>query len=121
MSAPQSSSSTDSGMSLHVSIYIDPSNRTAFLEHFKPCFEAVRAEKECTFFEVFSDPDDEGHLSWVENWSKGKEWFMTEQITKDYYKPYLAATEPMFVKPREAKFYERMERDWVFSKAENFK
>lgn len=63
-------------MSLHVSVYIDPSNRTAFLEHFKPCFEAVRAEKECTFFEVFSDPDDEGHLSWVENWSKGKEWFM---------------------------------------------
>ncbi|KAI4246872.1 MAG: hypothetical protein L6R42_009780, partial [Xanthoria sp. 1 TBL-2021] len=35
------------------------------------------------------------------------------QITKDYYKPYLAATEPMFVKPREIKFYERMEGDWT--------
>ena len=64
-------------MSLHVSIYIDPSNRTAFLEAFKPCFEAVRAEKECLFFEIYSDPDDAGHFSWVENWSKGVEWFMT--------------------------------------------
>ena len=64
-------------MSLHVSIYIDPSNRTAFLEAFKPCFEAVRAEKECLFFEIYSDPDDAGHFSWVENWSRDVEWFMT--------------------------------------------
>ncbi|KAI4253867.1 MAG: hypothetical protein L6R42_007413 [Xanthoria sp. 1 TBL-2021] len=115
MSDPQSPSSSSSkqGMSLHVSIHIHPSNRAAFLEHFKPCFEAVRAEKECTFFEVFSDPEDEGHLCWVENWSRGRDWFMTVQITKDYYKPYLAATEPMFVKPREIKFYDRMEGDWT--------
>ncbi|KAL8981091.1 MAG: hypothetical protein Q9205_004017 [Flavoplaca limonia] len=96
------------GMSLHVSIYIDPSNRTAFLEAFKPCFDAVRAEKECLFFEIYSDPDDAGHFSWA-------------QITKDYYKPYLAATEPMFIKPREVKFYDRMEESWTFAKPENFK
>ena len=28
-----------------------------------------------------------------------------EQITKEYYKDYLAITEPMFIKPREAKIY----------------
>ncbi|KAL9037493.1 MAG: hypothetical protein Q9180_003683 [Flavoplaca navasiana] len=107
------SPSTARGMSLHVSIYIDPSNRAAFLEAFKPCFEAVRAEKECLFFEIYSDPEDAGHFSWVENWSKDKEWFMTAQITKDYYKPYLAATEPMFIKPREVKFHDRMEESWT--------
>ena len=35
------------------------------------------------------------------------------QITKDYYKPYLAATEPIFIKPREVKFYDRMEESWT--------
>ena len=64
-------------ISLHVSIHISPSNRSAFLQHFKPCFEAVRKEKECLFFELYSDPDDEGHFSWVENWMGSVEWFMT--------------------------------------------
>ena len=30
------------------------------------------------------------------------------QIRKDYYKEYFAATEPMFVKPREFKVYNRL-------------
>ncbi|KAL8726193.1 MAG: hypothetical protein Q9166_006866 [cf. Caloplaca sp. 2 TL-2023] len=106
-------SATNRAMSLHVSIYISPVNRNAFLEAFKPCFEAVVAEPECTYFELFNDPDDEGHLAWVENWTEGKKWFLTQQMTKDYYKPYLEATEPMFVKPREVAFYERMGADWT--------
>ncbi|KAL8999594.1 MAG: hypothetical protein Q9169_001554 [Polycauliona sp. 2 TL-2023] len=109
-----STPSPNQSISLHVSIYISPHSRAAFLEAFKPCFDAVRAEPACKFFEVFTDPEDEGHFHWVENWIGSVKWFMTEQITKPYYAPYLAATEPMFVKPREVKFYHRMDdKAWV--------
>ena len=30
------------------------------------------------------------------------------QITKEYYKEYMAATEPMFVQPREVKILNRL-------------
>lgn len=30
------------------------------------------------------------------------------QITKEYYKEYMAATEPMFVQPREVKILKRL-------------
>ena len=30
------------------------------------------------------------------------------QLQKEYYKPYLAATEPMFIKPREFKILKRV-------------
>ncbi|KAL8795797.1 MAG: hypothetical protein Q9182_007486 [Xanthomendoza sp. 2 TL-2023] len=100
-------------ISLHVSIHISPTNLPTFLSHFKTCFQLAAAEPECTYFEVFIDPEDAGHLCWVENWGRGREWFMSEQITKPYYKPYLEATEPMFIKPREFAFYERLGEEWI--------
>lgn len=41
-------------------------------------------------------------------------------MTKEYYKPYFEATEPMFIKPREFKVLKRAE-GFVSSKKENFK
>lgn len=57
-----------SGSSLHVNIYIDPSNVDKFFELFKPIYEKVIAEPECRFFEVYQSPDEPGAISWVENW-----------------------------------------------------
>lgn len=57
-----------SGFSLHVKIFIDPSNVDKFFELFKPVYEQVIAEPECRFFEVYQSPDEPGTLSWVENW-----------------------------------------------------
>ncbi|KAL8766738.1 MAG: hypothetical protein Q9209_006560 [Squamulea sp. 1 TL-2023] len=68
------------GMSLHVSIYVSPSHASAFLDACKPCFEAVSREPECTYFELFTDPDDPGHFHWVENWTKDKKWFLKVRI-----------------------------------------
>ncbi|KAL6362843.1 hypothetical protein LRP88_04156 [Fusarium phalaenopsidis] len=62
---------SNQGISLHVTVYVDPENVSKFLEHFKPVYDKV-------------------------------------QIPKDYYKEYFAATEPMFVKPREFKVYNRL-------------
>lgn len=61
------------GISLHVNITVAPENVDKFLAAFKPCFDAVTAEPECTFFEVFHDQDNPGRFRFVENWSKDKE------------------------------------------------
>ena len=63
--------------SLQVEIWIDPANVEKFFEAFQKIFDIVSAEPECTFFEVFQDPDDLGHLSWVENWSASTVWVAT--------------------------------------------
>lgn len=107
----------------------------------KGCFDHVIAEPECLYFELFQDPNDPGTISWVENWNKSPEKFMAvcspvyqinlvlnmsyanlekENMGKDYYKPYLAATEPMFTKPREFKILKRVGLPYVYHKPENF-
>ena len=55
-------------ISLQVTIHIDPSDVDRFLEAFKPVYEKTIAEPECTFFELYQDPQSPGTLSWVENW-----------------------------------------------------
>ena len=65
----------DRGFSLHVTITIDPSNIDAFLSAFQPCYEAVVAEPDCTYFEVFHSLDEPGVFRFVENWTKSPEWF----------------------------------------------
>jgi hypothetical protein len=39
------------------------------------------------------------------------------QVNREYYKPYLAVTEPMWIKPREVEIWERMDGGkWVHFK-----
>ncbi|KAI0506410.1 hypothetical protein F5B22DRAFT_660329 [Xylaria bambusicola] len=102
------------GMSLHVTVYVAPENVDSFFAAFKPVFDKVIAEPECLFFEVYQIPNTPGKISWVEDWSKSPYWFLKEQITKDYYKEYLAVTEPMFIKPREFQFYERLGDEYYY-------
>ncbi|KAJ5625118.1 hypothetical protein N7510_001427 [Penicillium lagena] len=109
---------SEPGFSLHLTIYIDPQNVNKFFEHFKPVYDAVVAEPECRFFEVYQSPEDPGTLHWVEDWVASTEWFMSTQMAKDYYKDYLAATEPMFVKPREFKIYTRLGAPYYTAKQE---
>lgn len=59
---------SESGLSLHVTIYIDRSNVSEFFKHFEPVYKAVIAEPRCLSFEVFQSPEDPGTISWVENW-----------------------------------------------------
>jgi hypothetical protein len=63
--------------SLHVRITIAPENVPAFLEALKPAYDAVIAEPECTFFEVYQSPEEPGVIKFVENWNATKEWMMT--------------------------------------------
>jgi hypothetical protein len=34
------------------------------------------------------------------------------QAQKDYYKPYVAVTEPMWIKPRELEIWQRKGEEW---------
>lgn len=60
--------SSPHGISLQVTVHIAPENVDKFFAAFKPVFDAVCAEPELTFFELYRDPDEPGKLSWVENW-----------------------------------------------------
>ena len=64
------------GVSLHVTVYIKPSDVNAFVAEFKAIYDIVAAEPECTYFEVFQSPDEPGVFHWVENWNQTTEWLM---------------------------------------------
>lgn len=64
-------------LSLHVKLTIAPENVQKFLEALKPAYDAVCAEPECTFFEVYQLQDQPGTLKFVENWNADVKW-MTE-------------------------------------------
>ncbi|KAF2258431.1 hypothetical protein CC78DRAFT_549151 [Lojkania enalia] len=101
-------------LSLQVKITIAPSDAERFLEALKPAYDAVVAEPENVYFEVFRDPENGGVFKFVEHWNASMEWLVNVQLKKEYYKPYLAVTEPMFLKPREVEVWERMPgNEWV--------
>ncbi|KAI0597292.1 hypothetical protein F4775DRAFT_560600 [Biscogniauxia sp. FL1348] len=118
--APPSYAQHPEGMSLQVTVHVAPENVDKFLAAFKPVFDKVAAEPECMFFEVYRSPEEPGKISWVENWSKSKEWFLQHQITKEYYKDYLSATEPLFIKPRETRVLERAGPEFFVCKEKQF-
>ncbi|KAI1810228.1 hypothetical protein GGS20DRAFT_568449 [Poronia punctata] len=109
-----------SGWSLHVTVYVSPEDVDRFLAAFKDVFDKVVAEPECLFFEMYQNPQEPGKISWIENWSKSPQWFLENQVTKDYYKEYFAITEAMFTKPREFQFLERVGPDYFMVKADPF-
>ncbi|KAI1873735.1 uncharacterized protein JN550_003004 [Neoarthrinium moseri] len=92
------------GVSLQVKIYLKPEDLPKFFEHFKPAYDQIIAEPECTFFEMYQSQEEPGTLFWVENWSVSKEWLIQNQFPKEYYKPYFAATDPLHIKSREIQF-----------------
>lgn len=95
---------------LNVKIVIPADKAEEFLSHFRPVYDATVTEPECVFFTFgrqmsLPAPGEEPAASneccfaWSEGWAKSPEWFMSVQMKKDYLVRYLAATEPMFLKP----------------------
>ncbi|KAF2033167.1 hypothetical protein EK21DRAFT_109301 [Setomelanomma holmii] len=108
-----------SSFSAHVKITVAPASVPAFLEALKSAYDAVVAEPECASFQVLQHPQEPGVFKFIESWNMSVEEFMTVQVHKDYYKPYLAITEPMWIKPREIEIWERASGDgkeWVYFK-----
>lgn len=76
MSAPTQTPKSFYGISLHVTIVVAPENADKFPNLLKPVFDAVTAEPENLFFEVFQDPEQPGYFRFVENWSMDKDWLI---------------------------------------------
>lgn len=57
----------EEGFSLHVTAHVEPANVDKYLKYFKLAYEAVIAEPECTFFEVYQSSKNPGELHLVEN------------------------------------------------------
>jgi hypothetical protein len=57
-----------------------PENVDAFLEALKPAYDAVIAEPENVFFQVFQNPQNPGEFKFIENWNGSVEWFMSVRI-----------------------------------------
>lgn len=51
---------SQSGFRLHVTIYIDTTNIPKFFAHATPVHEAMSAEPECDFFELYQPREDTG-------------------------------------------------------------
>jgi len=95
-------------LTLHVTIKVAPHNVQNFLDALRPCWECCIQEPENLFFDVYHSPSEPGVFRFVEVWSKDREWFVEHQITKSYYGPYIALTQPMWLEPREIAFSERL-------------
>lgn len=100
--------------SLIVTIYISPSDIPAFLSAMRPVWQACINEPECLYFDVFHSPSEPGKIRLVEVWAKGEKWFNEQQLTKSYYEPYLKITEPMWTRPREMEFFDRLD-GWTYA------
>jgi len=91
---------------IHVTIIIAPSDVPEFLKAVEILFLQVTAEPECTFVQILQKPEQPGVFRFVEAWSATREWLHEVQLGKPYYAPYIAATEKMWLKPREIEIYE---------------
>ncbi|TDZ19933.1 hypothetical protein Cob_v007038 [Colletotrichum orbiculare MAFF 240422] len=104
-------------LAFQVTIHLAPEDVDKFLEISRPAFERIKSEPGLTFFELYRSPEDPGALSWSEKWTESIEYILQEHVNKDYMKEYLAATEPMFTKPREVKFLNPIGPPFYYQKA----
>ncbi len=72
---------------LQVKITIDPANRAAFLQHFKPVYDVVVAEPECAYFVMGENMQEPGVFRWTEGWKKDAAWFMSVITFESYTLP----------------------------------
>ncbi|KAH8602389.1 hypothetical protein B0O99DRAFT_499742 [Bisporella sp. PMI_857] len=110
-----------SSLSVHITITVAPENVDKFLEALRPTFEAVTREPLNTFFEVYHDPKKPGVFKLVEHWDADVGYMMGVQLKKDYYKPYHAVVDPLFLKPLEVEIYSRFPgNEWASVRKEAY-
>ncbi|KAH8805125.1 hypothetical protein F5884DRAFT_859738 [Xylogone sp. PMI_703] len=88
-----------------VHISIAKHDEPKFVEALRECIAHVTKEPECVRFETFTVPED-GSYFLLETWKQSREWLVNTQLKREYYAPYIAVTEPMWIKPRIIHFIE---------------
>ncbi|KAL4886837.1 hypothetical protein BJY04DRAFT_212810 [Aspergillus karnatakaensis] len=104
------------GTSIHMTVFIKPETVERFWDLFRPVLAKIKEEPDLLFFEAYQSPDEPGVISWVENWSKPKDWLLANQVNKPYYNEYRALTGEFYTKPMEIKIYERVGPEFTYVK-----
>ncbi|KAH8822625.1 hypothetical protein DL96DRAFT_1618520 [Flagelloscypha sp. PMI_526] len=109
---------------VHVDVHLTPKSPdtlSRFLHILQTtCYPHIIAEPNCMAFDVIVQKE-EGLVRLVEIWDCSLDWFMTNQTTKSYYKEYLDQVEPLFVKPRDARVFERASDEFGVVRSGTFK
>jgi quinol monooxygenase YgiN len=95
-------------LALFVDFFIQPHMINQWKEGHRPVWAGCAQEPNCLLFDIFEDPEDRGHFTVVEVWGATKQWFLEEQVTKDYYNELWQRTEHTYRKPRVVRFAERL-------------
>lgn len=101
---------------LFVTFHIKPDRIDEFKAAHRPVWAACAEEPECLFFDVFQDPKQPGLFRFVEVWSKSREWFETEQLTKPYYEKLWPKSKPTWEKEAVIEYFEREGEGSIFRK-----
>jgi hypothetical protein len=80
-----SANSTNTPLSVHVKITVDPANSEAFLTVLRPLFEKVTAEPLNVFCEVYRDEKNPGVFRIVENWNASLDHMMNVSIESELH------------------------------------
>ena len=97
-------------LTLFVTIRVDPLNAEKLADAHREVWSACGKEPECLLFDVYQDPKDKGVFRFVEVWSKDREWFEKEQLTKPYYETLWERSKPLWIEDSE---YDPLKREWV--------
>ena len=65
------------GISVHVTITIDPKHKDTFLAALKPTFDAVKSEPLNLFLEIYHDEKNPGVYKLVESWNCTAEYIVS--------------------------------------------
>ena len=61
-------------VTLFVDFYVQLARIEEWKEAHRPVWAACANEPECLLFDVFQDPQDQGHFRLLEVWSGDREW-----------------------------------------------
>lgn len=104
-------------LTLFVTFKIKPDRIDEFKAAHRPVWTACAAEPECLFFDIYQDPKEPGKFRFVEVWSKSREWFEKEQMTKAYYRELWPKSQPTWEEEPKLEFYEREGEGCSYKKA----
>jgi len=102
-------------LTLFVTFQVASANIEKFKEAHRPVWKACSEEPECLLFDVFQPPDQPGRFRFVEVWSKGREWFEKEQMTKPYYASLWERSKPLWIADIHMEYFEREGEGSVWS------
>ncbi len=94
-----------------VTFTIKAGERERFLEALLAHLPNCVAEETCERMWVYDDPEDPARFMLFEEWADRRE-FLEVQLERPYRKPYMAATEHLWAKPRETAIWRRLPTAW---------